>query len=77
MRKLDIWVVVSQQKLVLEVSEELVLGETAIRELNLYTVKSLINNEEITEKVRKLIDEIPNNEDAQMAAWASSNGGLW
>ncbi len=76
------WVVCSSskekaQKLVIDVSEELVLGETEIIGLQLYTSEALVKNEEITERIQQLVDKFQDQEDAQIAAWVSSSGGLW
>ena len=76
------WVVRSSSKqraeeLVLEASEELVLGDTEIIETQPYEQDALIKDETLMERIRLMSTKLSEQEDAQLGAWVSSDGGLW
>lgn len=60
-----------------EAVTELELGKTEIVDANLYTSDYSITDPAVLKKIESMIERVGNHEDTQLAAWISSNGGLW
>lgn len=76
------WIASSKTKeaalsLVHETICELDLGEAEITEAGLYCADHLIKNTGVAEGIQDSIEKLEDREDVQLAAWVSSEGGLW
>lgn len=69
--------VTAANELVMEACSELDLGEVDIVSTIQSTELSGVVPKEVKEKIDRLIDQAKNHEDVHLAAWVSSNGGLW
>lgn len=65
------------KKLVKEVCTELNLGNVEFISVTPFTNHTHSTSKELQEKINHLASQIKDHEDAQLAAWSSSNGGLW
>ncbi|WP_041599065.1 hypothetical protein [Hahella chejuensis] len=65
------------EALVLETAEELALGDTEIIKTQPYDPEALIKDAMVTAKIRSMSTKLRGQEDAQLAAWISSEGRLW
>jgi hypothetical protein len=64
------------EKLTRDIAGELELGEVKIVQTVLYAANSIIESEDVTARIEDIVSNFQHYEDAQMAAWISSEGGL-
>lgn len=64
------------EKLTRDIAGELELGEIKIVQTILYEENLIIESEDITARITDIVSNFQHYEDAQLAAWISSNGGL-
>lgn len=64
-------------ELMMEACAELDLGTVEIVATTTAARMSDATPKEAREKIKHLVDQIKAKEDVQLAAWISSNGGLW
>lgn len=67
----------SANDLMMEACNELDLGDVEIVRMTTASELSKTTPKEIKEKINHLISQLKDKEDVQLAAWISSNGGLW
>ena len=63
--------------LTLEASDELDLGQTEIQEATVYTGQQLSSVPEIETAIKAAVEKYATSNEAQLAAWVSSQGGKW
>ena len=64
------------EKLTRDIADELELGEVKIVQTILYAENTIIDSAEVTTRIKDIVSNFQHYEDAQMAAWISSEGGL-
>lgn len=63
--------------LVLEASEELVLGNTEIIEATDYQEHLIEDTTEVQDAINSAVEKFKESNETQLAAWITANGGLW
>lgn len=63
--------------LVLNVADELDLGNCAIKSRDFYPSGFHTDDPKIRHAVEENFSKLENGEDVQLGAWVSANGGLW
>lgn len=76
------WIVCSSsegraQQLASQVSEELLLGNTETIAIYPYRPGDLVKDDNVTARMGKISTKFSAQEDIQLAAWITSEGGLW
>lgn len=64
------------ERLTRDIAGELELGEVKIVQTILYVENTIIESAEVTARIEDIVNNFQHYEDAQMAAWISSEGGL-
>lgn len=69
--------IASANELMMEACNDLDLGTAEIIHTSTVTELSDAVQNEVKEKINSLASQLKGKEDVQLAAWISSNGGLW
>lgn len=67
----------SAENLMTEAANDLNLGKISVVKIVLFDELGDITSNEIKERITMLTKKLERREDVQLAAWVSSNGGLW